>query len=167
MSGYILLKGISLDDITDIYNKDLNKKLRKTNILNTTNKIKNVFNEFDTEWCKKNSVKCYYCGLDSYSINNPSIPYPFKMNEDKSINVECYCCSFGCCMSLFNQKKDSNDVKYLIYEIYRRKYGVKPDSLEMGLDKKELTIYGTGNLTPFDFVEENIKREINIKNNII
>jgi len=165
MSGFILLKGISMDDITNIYNENLlNKKLKKTNILGIANKINVTFSEFDNEWCKKNSIKCFYCGLDSYNNNeNPSIPYPSGINEDRSINVKYYCCSFGCCMSLLFQNNDDNDIKYLIHEIYKRKYGVKPEYLEKGLNKNELTIYGTGNIPPLDFMKINKERETNIK----
>lgn len=164
MSGFILLKGISMDNITNIYNEDLlNKKLKKTNIFNMTNKITPVFKEFDSDWNKKNTIKCYYCGLESYSTGNPSIPYPSGINEDSSINVKYYCCSFSCSMSLLNQENADNDIKYLIYEIYKRKYGFRPESLEKGVNKYELTVYGTGNITPFDFMKINKERETNIK----
>ena len=168
--SFIVIKGINLDDIVhdkfdDVVNELYNNALTKNKNNNklVTGKIKPIFTEVNDDWKKKNDIKCFYCGLPSYnSVTNFSIPYPKTLNEDGSINVKFYGCSFAWAMSYAEENEESSDVIYLLRLIYKRIYGLMPNELKRGLDKYDLNIYGTGNVSHYDFIT--INKEIDKKN---
>jgi hypothetical protein len=81
-----------------------------------------VLDDFNSEWCEKTNVKCWWCchNFDTLPLGMP-VSYDYKL---KKYNVRGVFCSFACMLAYTNNTKGLQPKRYLINYLYKKLTGV-------------------------------------------
>ena len=81
-----------------------------------------VLDDFNSEWCEKTDVKCWWCchHFDTIPLGMP-VSYDYKL---KKYNVRGVFCSFACMLAYTNNTKGLQPKRYLINYLYKKLTGV-------------------------------------------